>query len=498
MEENTTFDYPIASTKNGDVAGRFRNDVELFAGIPYASPPVGDLRFAAPVPPDNWEGVRDAKRFGAASPQLPGEGLTDRFPVRWDEDCLYLNVVTPSSDDEKRPVYVWIHGGAYRKGQGGVAWYDGTSFASRGDVVVVTINYRLGAFGFTELGEHFGEKFSSSGLNGLLDQIAALQWVQDNIASFGGDPDQVTVGGESAGAFSVANLLASPLAKGLFHRAIAQSGAAFHIHEPEAGAKIASELLEALGNPTSEEILDLPAIDILEAQEALIEKWGFAARGVQPFYPVWGHEALPEPPIDLIGKGSSSDIPLLIGTNEDEMSLYGFTDLDDGTLFRYVERIVDNPKEVIDSYRERIGDDSGWLACAIGSDWVFRIPAIRLAETREDHDGNTWMYLFSWDSRAFEGRFGSAHSLELPFTFNTLDRAGVNIFIGEGELPTHVAEAMHDAWISFIRDGNPSTAVLGEWPTYTTENRAVMEINDDCDLLIDPQSEERSLWDGVR
>ena len=308
----------------------------------------------------------------------------------------------------------------------------------------------------------------------------------------------MTVGGESAGAFSVANLLASPLAKGLFHRAIAQSGAAFHIHEPDAGADIASELLEALGNPTSEEILELPAIEILEAQEALIEKWGFAARGVQPFYPVWGHEALPEAPIDLINNGSASDIPLLIGTNEDEMSLYGFTDLDERTLFRYVERIVENPQKVIDSYRKRVGDDSGWLACAIGSDWVFRIPAIRLAETREKHDGNTWMYLFSWDSRAFEGRFGSAHSLELPFTFNTLDRAGVDIFIGEGELPTHVAEAMHNSWISFIRDGNPSTSVVGKWPTYTAENRAVMEINDQCGLLIDPQSDERRLWDGVR
>jgi len=247
MSENITFDYPIANTKYGEVAGRFRNGVELFAGIPYASPPVGNLRFAAPSPLESWEGVKDAKRFSPASPQLPGEGLTDRFPVLWDEDCLYLNVVTPASDGKKRPVYVWIHGGAYRRGQGGVAWYDGTSFASRGDVVVVTINYRLGAFGFTELGKHFGEKFSSSGLNGLLDQIAALQWVQENIASFGGDPDQVTVGGESAGAFSVANLLASPLAKGLFHRAIAQSGAAFHIHEPDAGADIASELLEALG-----------------------------------------------------------------------------------------------------------------------------------------------------------------------------------------------------------------------------------------------------------
>ena len=244
MKESITFDHPVARTTFGDVAGRFRNGVELFAGIPYASPPVGDLRFAAPIPPESWEGVRETKRFSPASPQLPGEGLTDRFPVRWDEDCLYLNVVTPASDDKKRPVYVWIHGGAYRRGQGGVPWYDGTSFASRGDVVVVTINYRLGAFGFTELGQHFGEKFASSGLNGLLDQIAALEWVRDNIASFGGDPNAVTVGGESAGAFSVANLLASPSAKGLFHRAIAQSGAAFHIHEPDAGAGIASELLE--------------------------------------------------------------------------------------------------------------------------------------------------------------------------------------------------------------------------------------------------------------
>ena len=493
-----TIDGPIAKTQFGDLIGRYRNDVELFAGIPYASPPVGEMRFAPPGPPEPWEGLREAKRFSPASPQLPGEGLTDRVPVRWDEDCLYLNVVTPQSDNSMRPVYVWIHGGAYRRGQGGVPWYDGTSFSIRGDIVVVTINYRLGAFGFTDLGSHYGDEFSSSGLNGLLDQIAALKWVKKNIISFGGDPDQVTIGGESAGAFSVANLLASPLSKGLFQQAIAQSGAAYHIHDPEAGADIASELLEALGDPTREEILDMPALKILEAQEELIEKWGFAPRGVQPFYPVWGHEALPEAPIDIIKKGASAEIPLLIGTNEDEMSLYGFTDLDDETLLKYVGRIVDNPVDVIDTYRERLGNDSGWLACAIGSDWVFRIPAIRLAEIRHKHGGDNWMYLFSWDSRAFDGRFGSAHSLELPFTFNTLTRAGVEMFIGEGELPTSVAMAMHDAWISFIRNGFPSTPALGEWPTYTTSNRAVMEINNKCGLLIDPQNEERSLWDGVR
>ncbi len=226
---------PVINTASGAVQGRYRRGATLFAGIPYAEAPIGTLRFAPPTPKQPWTGIRDARSFSKAAPQLPGEGLTSRIPVNWNEDCLSLNIVTPATDHTKRPVYVWIHGGAYQHGQGATPWYDGSSFAIRGDIVVVTINYRLGAFGFCHLSPHLGEQFESAGINGFLDQLAAINWVRENIAAFGGDPDQITIGGESAGAFSVCNLLASPEAQGLFHKAIAQSGADQNIHDPDAG-----------------------------------------------------------------------------------------------------------------------------------------------------------------------------------------------------------------------------------------------------------------------
>ncbi len=320
---------PLAHTTAGPVRGRHRQGVELFAGIPYAAPPVGSRRFAPPAPPEPWDGARDARRFGKSAPQLPGEGLTNRVPVDWDEDCLPLNVVTPAADDGHRPVYVWIHGGAYLHGQGSTPWYDGTPFAVRGDVVVVTINYRLGALGFCDLSSHLGEGFRSTGLNGFLDQLAALEWVRDNIAAFGGDPDQVTVGGESAGAFSVCNVLASPHGDGLVHRAIAQSGAAHNAHDPEAGAGIAAQFLAAVDNPSADDLLALPVERILAAQQQVItERQVRAAHGIEPFYPVWGHEALPAAPTDLIATGAGAGVPLLTGTNEDELALWGVTGLD--------------------------------------------------------------------------------------------------------------------------------------------------------------------------
>jgi len=498
MTSLDTTEAPVAHTGLGELAGRHRRGVQLFGGIPYAAAPVGDRRFAPPAPPEPWEGVRDARRFSPAAPQLPGEGMTDRLPVRWDEDCLYLNVITPACDDARRPVYLWIHGGAYQHGQGAVPWYDGTSFATRGDIVVVTINYRLGALGFCDLGSHLGDAFASSGVNGTLDQVAALRWVRDHIAEFGGDPDRVTIGGESAGAFSVSNLLVSPLADGLFHQGIAQSGATHHVHDPEAGAQVAEEFLAELGRPDAGELRDLDALTILEAQQAVIEARGYEARGIQPFYPTWGHEALPGPPIDLAADGRGAEIPLLPGTNEDEMSLWGLATLGAAGLRRYVGGIVDDSDPFIDAYRPRVGDDPGWLACAVSTDWVFRIPAVRHAEARHANGGTTWMYQFSWDSRAFEGRFGAAHALEIPFTFNTLDRAGVDAFIGDGEVPHGLGEVVHDAWIAFIRDGDPSTSALGHWPSYEPDRRAVMDLDEECGLVDDPAAGERLLWDGIR
>ena len=490
---------PLAQTACGTVRGRHRRGVQLFAGIPYAEPPVGDRRFAPPTPHDSWDGTRDALRFGKAAPQLPGEGLTNRVLLAWDEDCLTLNVVTPAADDARRPVYVWIHGGAYQHGQGATPWYDGTSFAIRGDIVVVTINYRLGALGFCHLSPHLGDRFASAGVNGFLDQLAALGWVRDNIAAFGGDPDRVTVGGESAGAFSVCNVLASPHAAGLVHRAIAQSGAAHNTHDPESGKEISAQFLAALGEPNAAELPEIGADRILEAQQqVIVERSTRPSHGPEPFYPVWGHEALPRAPHELIAEGAGSEVGLLTGTNEDEMALWGVTGLSEDRVHRYTARMSPDADAVLACYRQRLSDvEAGWVACAIATDRVFRVPAIRLAENRHANGAATWMYRFSWDSRAFEGQFGAAHALEIPFTFNTLDGPGTDVFLGEGPRPDALAETMHDSWIAFIRHGDPSTSALGDWPPYEPDCRLVMDLDDECGLLTDPESDEREIWESV-
>jgi para-nitrobenzyl esterase len=490
---------PLAQTACGTVRGRHRRGVQLFAGIPYAEPPVGDRRFAPPTPHDSWDGTRDALRFGKAAPQLPGEGLTNRVLLAWDEDCLTLNVVTPAADDARRPVYVWIHGGAYQHGQGATPWYDGTSFAIRGDIVVVTINYRLGALGFCHLSPHLGDRFASAGVNGFLDQLAALGWVRDNIAAFGGDPDRVTVGGESAGAFSVCNVLASPHAAGLVHRAIAQSGAAHNTHDPESGKEISAQFLAALGEPNAAELPEIGADRILEAQQqVIVERSTRPSHGPEPFYPVWGHEALPRAPHELIAEGAGSEVGLLTGTNEDEMALWGVTGLSEDRVHRYTARMSPDADAVLACYRQRLSDvEAGWVACAVATDRGFRVPAIRLAENRHANGAATWMYRFSWDSRAFEGQFGAAHGLEIPFTFNTLDGPGTDVFLGEGPRPDALAETMHDSWIAFIRHGDPSTSALGDWPPYEPDHRLVMDLDDECGLLADPESDEREIWESV-
>lgn len=500
---NTSLEDPVVEIESGLIKGRNRRGVQTFFDIPYAAPPVGELRFAPPKPPISWEDVRDARRPGKAAPQLPGEGLTNRIPVPWEEDCLKLNVTTPNADDQKRPVYVWIHGGGYLTGQGAIPWYDGSSFASNHNIVVVSINYRLGALGFCNLASHFPEErdFITSGLHGTMDQIAALEWVQKNISTFGGDPNQVTIGGESAGAFSVCNLLASPHTEGLFHQAIAQSGAAHHIHTPESASNIAEDFLAELNHPNVNELRSIPVSEILEAQHRVIDKDENRDFGVDAFYPSWGSAVVPLPPSDLIREGAGSNIPLLIGTNEDEMALWGITNFDEEKTDRYIKRIAKNedPEEFKNVYKERLGDsEPGWLGCAISSDWVFRIPAIRLAESREQFDSPTFMYQFSWDSTAFEGLLGAAHALEIPFTFNMLDQPGVTLFIGNGPRPDDLAQTMHDAWATFIKTGTPATSTLGEWPSYVSETRTVMNFDDECSLLSDPEPEERMLWHQLR
>ncbi len=446
----------IAETTHGPVQGRSKDGVLLFAGIPYAAPPTGVNRFRAPQPLEPWQQTRPATRFGPAAPQVPSGGLTDSASVRWDENCLTLNVTTPALDDGRRPVLFWIHGGGYRTGQGAIPWYNGARFAGNGDVVVVSINYRLGALGFTDLSA-FGDDFATSGANGLLDQIRALEWVRDNIARFGGDPAKVTIAGESAGAFSVGTLLASPLAEGLFRGAIAQSGGAHHTLPAEAGRLVAGRLLEALGADSIEALQAVETQAILDAQGRIIKDIGDGARTVEvlgvavsPFYPVQGNRVVPADPLEAIRAGASRGIPVLTGTNRHETTLWGYGDTDDAKLTRLAGRY--GAETTLAAYRRnRPGARAEDIQIAFTTDHMFRIPAVRLAEARDGQpDTPTWMYWFCWESRAFEGRLGATHALEIPFAFDNLDKPGVDIFLGPGERPQDLASYMHQAWTRFL------------------------------------------------
>jgi len=491
----------IVKTGQGEVQGREKEGVVLFAGIPYAAPPTGPRRFRPPQPHDTWTGVRDARRFGPAAPQPREEGLTSNPQVRWDEDCLTLNVCTPAPDAAGRPVLVWIHGGGFRTGQGAIPWYNGTSFAQRGDIVTVSLNYRLGALGFAPLEEIGGPDYASSGLNGICDQIAALEWVRDNIAAFGGDPQKVTVAGESAGGMSVGTLLGCPAAAGLFRGAIPQSGAAHNLLSRDQGADLGRRFAAALGAASIDDLLAAPVERILAAQMEL-ERQARGAGGVPlaglAFQPVVDGHVLPQPPLDAVRAGLSQGVRVLVGTNRDEMTLFPMGATDEERLQRIAERTFPDAAAALAAYRiEWPGASPAELLVAIMTDRVFRIPAVRLAEAQTQCGGTAYQYLFTWESRAFEGRLKSTHALEIPFAFNNLDRAGTDIFIGPGPRPQALAEAMHAAWTAFIRDGDPSCDAVGEWPRYRSEHRAVMELGERIGVRVDPYGATRLLWDGV-
>lgn len=485
----------IAETTSGPVQGRLKDDSILFAGIPYAAPPTGELRFRAAMPHPGWEEVRSATKFGPAAPQVPTGGMTDAGPVNWNEDCLFINICTPALDNARRPVLFWIHGGGYRTGQGGIPWYAGNSFARNGDIVVVSINYRMGALGFTDL-SRFGEEYATSGVNGTLDQITALEWVRDNIANFGGDPDQVTIAGESAGGFSVSTLLGSPRAQGLFVRAIPQSGAAHHTLPPEAGNKVTDLFLEAMNATTMEALLAATPDDILAAQRQIdtdLQRGALSSSlgvPVSPFYPVTGNAVLPNSPLDAIREGMGAKVDVLIGTNKDEATLFVMGDVDDDRLARDAARFGGG-EALLDAYRSALPDASPMdLSVAMSTDHMFRIPALRLAEARAEHDARTWMYLFAWESR--NKRLRSTHALEIPFAFNNLDKAGVDVFLGEGPMPQQVADDMHGAWIRFIREGDPG------WQRYTLDDRVNMRFDESSGVVSDPDAGRREAWEGLR
>ncbi len=493
--------HPEVTVAQGILRGRRRGGVAAFLGVPYARPPFGELRFAAPAAPEPWPCVRDALEYGSTAPKPgyppPVDALLPE-PFVPGEDCLNLNIWAPAPPSTPRPVLVWIHGGAFVNGSGAVSLYDGSGFARDG-VLCVTINYRLGVDGF-------GVVKDAPANRGLLDQIAALGWIRDNIAAFGGDPAQVTIAGESAGAMSVATLLALPAAHGLFRRAILQSGGGHHVLTAATASKVTAEIAARLGvEPTAAGLSSVPVAELVATQAAVAAsiaqapdpaRWAEITVNAMAFEPVVDGELLTRRPIDALADGESTNVDVLIGTNTDEHALFlvpgGFTGLVGEPLLRgLLSGLGADVDELLVTYRaDHPGATPGELLVAVLSDWFFRIPAIRIAEARTAHGADTYIYEFGWRSPQFDGRLGACHALEIGFTFDNLaDPAGVPL--AGPAAPQALATSMHAAWVRFVTDGDPG------WDAYGT-GRGVMYFGDTSVLVQDPRRSQRQVWDGVR
>jgi para-nitrobenzyl esterase len=492
----------IVETRSGKLRGARRRGVLAFRGIPYAAPPLGRLRFRAPQPPAAWPGVRDATAPGPGAPQL-GPRLGAGFariagPAASSEDCLTLDVFTPAADGARRPVLVWIHGGAFVLGAGSALAYDGSALAREGDVVVVTLNYRLGALGFLALGDLApGAGFDAN--LGLRDQIAALEWVRDNAAAFGGDPANVTVFGQSAGGMSVGTLLAAPRARGFFARAIAQSGAASNCSPREVAGRVAAGFLDALGLAPHEaaRLREAPVEALLAAQRATVMRLALSLPGL-PFQPCVDGDVLPEDPLAAIAAGSARGVPLLLGTTRDEWNMFLLADpkartMDEAALHRRHERWLppERAARAYALYREtlpRASPRARWGAYQTHR--VFTLPADRLAAAQAPH-APTFAYLFSWSPPLVRRRIGACHALEVPLVFGTFRHPLLRGFYLGGARAT-AAELQH-AWLAFARSGRPDAN--GAWRPCTPANRAPQRLGGDDRGALAAFERVRGLWD---
>ncbi|MFD5750082.1 carboxylesterase/lipase family protein [Streptomyces sp. NPDC127033] len=493
---------PRVAVDGGTLEGRIRDGVASFLGVPYAAPPFGPNRLREPRPVIPWRGVRDAGRMG---PTVPKEDYPPVFRRLFPEveiegeECLNLNVWTPAPGASGLPVLVWIHGGAFANGSNSVAAYDGSAFARSG-VVCVAINYRLLAEGFLFLGDGAPNP-------GLQDQVAALEWVRDNIAAFGGDPGNVTVAGESAGAMSIAALLVMPSAAGLFARAVTQSGAATATLTSEQGLAVGSLLAETLEVPfTRDAIAAVPPGRLVRAASEVVAaiqsdldpvRWGSLAASKLPFAPVVDGTVLPLHPLDAARAGTSAPVPLLTGWNRDEgrllpVATHTLDAIDEAALLGAAGALGLGP-EAVEVYRAaRPGATPGDLLAAVSTDWTFAVPVLRYAEARiAGGAGPTWVYRFDLLEPTDNHGFGTCHATEVPFVFRTEGHDSVRALIGDQPSPTAAATA-HETWVSFAREGTPG------WEPYDTTRRPTALIAEKVRVVDDPASDERRAWDGIR
>jgi para-nitrobenzyl esterase len=503
-------DKPIAATASGKVEGiQTKNGVLAFLGIPFGQPPKGDLRFAPPVEVAPWEGVRDATHSGPMAPQ-PVDADEPAVKFTQDEDCLNLDIWTPGIDGRKRPVLVFIHGGTFLFGASGDAAYDGANISKRGDLVFASINYRLGMLGFLTL-DDFRAEYQGSGSNGIRDQILALRWLKKNIARFGGDPENITIMGESAGAMSVFTLMGLPQAKGLFQKAIAESGPINLFKTKAEAANFTADFMKICKNKYG--VTDVAGLrtltpkQILDAQSEL-----FAAKGgmICPLLcmPFVDGTVIPKDPASAIQDGAAAGIALLNGTNHDEYCYWipFRPGLKTEPLSKFLvdfpwfgKNLGDRKQDVLDFYNRRNptpgpANSSVSSAVAYVTDHLFLVPHIKISEAQAKH-AKVWAYRFDWKSRARDF-LGACHAIEVPFLFKSFNPNSPEDIVGPNP-PMGLSDAMQDAWISFARTGNPNHKGLAEWPAYVPARRATMIFDTKSKVVDDPDPEVRKLFKDI-
>ena len=492
----------IAEVASGKLRGIDSAGIKVFKGIPYGAPTAGANRFMPPVKVAPWSGVRDALTYGLSSPQIraviagsPGES----------EDCLRLNVFTPALGSGKRPVMMWLHGGGFSTGSGSTPVLDGRALARQGDVVIVSINHRLNVFGFTYLGEVAGAEMATSAAVGMLDIVAALEWVKTNIARFGGDPNQVTIFGQSGGGRKVATLMSMPSAKGLFHRAIIESGAVLRLTTKEDAIRATSALFTEVGLKPDQwrELQSVPPAHMLAANEAVNKKFPGREPGTTANSPMVDGVAIPQHPWDPSAPTLTANIPLLIGWARTEETLYDRPTPEalaltaEGLEQRASKRLATDPAPIIAAYRKAHPEASPWdLYILIATDHPRGIYARETAKRKAAlNAAPAYLYRFDWETPEGGGHMRSPHTVEIPFVFNNLKVAGP--LIGQSVEAQALADKVSAAWLAFARTGNPNTPGLPRWPAYSAKSRDTMLFNNVNRVEQDPDREPRLVMEKL-
>jgi len=498
---------PIVTTKSGKIEGSFEGGLFVFKGIPYAAPPVGALRWLPPQPVKKWEGVREAKNFGAIAPQtVMPLGPFVQVDQTQSEDCLFLNIWTPGLNNARRPVMVWIHGGAFTIGSGSDSMYASDVLPRRGDIVMVSINYRLGILGFLRLKDVTDGKIPSTGNEGLMDQVAALKWVKQNIAAFGGDPDNITVFGESAGAMSIGCLMVMPSAKGLFQKGILESGvgsAAASLNVSNAGGAAFLKAADIKKDDTKA-LRTLTPVQLLEIEKKMMAPDESGNVKITVTMPVVDGDVIPDVPNKLARQGYSKDIITIIGSNLDEWKLFMLMQpaggpLDEAGMVKRLTALMPEESAInlaaaYKKAREKRDEPATPIDIftAIQGDSMFRIPALELVEAQQNNKQKVFSYLFTWKSPAMGGVLGACHAMEIGFVFGNYN----DMFCGSGPDADKLARLMQDAWLAFARTGDPSCESVGKWPVYGSK-RLTMILDKKCHVEAAPYEEERLAWQKV-